>query len=725
MRMSSLFHKINLNQLLLAALLSLGLSLFGYLVLFQSPLLSRREYIFTLLLWIALTPFIYLLLTHFLLPRMNSYTPHARRNWLLLSIGVGILFTLVSRPPQLILLLPKHTLQILIPAGTADRSITLEYATDSLGGDISFSQFSTSGIWERTTLGLTYSGSEPASLSWSGRTGKSVQLIFSDSPNLQELKAGWDGSINPLDTSKSGAGQVTVDFSFPDPRFLEFLSRLLATFTFAFFLLVTTLFLVEVEPRSSMNAPSKKGFWLLYTLPMIAAWVLFLLIFYPGLITQDSLIQWEQVFTGQYTDAHPIFFALLIKVISSVYNSPAAVVLVQILMLCLSLAWGFSELERMGCPRKILWMLSILCAILPVNILGALALRKDIPFSASILALSVIFLKLINTRGEWLRGRGHWLGLGFILGVISLSRINGLPVSLGSLVLILLHYRPVWRRVCAAAGVLALMLLMMYGPVYSALKVKHVSEFGSVLFLHHIAAHLAAGTPLEIDQAKYLKRLAPLDGWNYDCCTANPTAQAIFPGSLQQNYDLPLIKQDVQKPTRIALNLFLKDPMVDIRHMVCTGQIVWNLESSCPDRIVVSLMPIELFINPLDSYRIIPNFMGFKAGSLFPGLIRFANPYMQIFTNGFVHWVNFTPAIYLYLAIYCTSLLAYRRKNLRLILFLVPIVLQSVTLLLINISQAYRYQYGIVLVGLLSIGFLFVPKRNDSSVTSKVVKAND
>ena len=112
----------------------------------------------------------------------------------------------------------------------------------------------------------------------------------------------------------------------------------------------------------------------------------------------------------------------------------------------------------------------------------------------------------------------------------------------------------------------------------------------------------------------------------------------------------------------------------------------------------------------MDSYQILPNKMGFKDDPLIPGLIRFANPYMQIYTDGFVHWLNYTPAFYLYLAIYCTALLAFRRKNWRLILFLLPILLQSLTLLLVNISQAYRYQYGVVLVGLVSIGFLFLPR---------------
>ncbi len=55
-------------------------------------------------------------------------------------MGVGILFALVTRLPQVLLFLPFHHLQITVPAGSTDRSITLEYAKISLR-DIGFGEF--------------------------------------------------------------------------------------------------------------------------------------------------------------------------------------------------------------------------------------------------------------------------------------------------------------------------------------------------------------------------------------------------------------------------------------------------------------------------------------------------------------------------------------------------------------------------------------------------------
>ena len=707
MNRSQLSHKINLRLLLSATLISLALSLFCYLFLFQTPALTKREFAFTALLWLALTPLVYFLLFRFLIPRLNQYSSPAQRNWLLLSLAVGLFFSLVTRPPQLILFFPKHTLQVEIPPGSPHRRITLEYATTALRGDISFSQFSTSGNWQRSDSGFTFSGPDPASLSWSGRTGDSASLFFSDTPALSDVQAGWDGNLTPLDTTKAAYGQIPFSSSFPTPWLSSTAARLIVGFTTGFLFLVITLFLAGVQLKPASPVKHKKGYWLLYALPMITIWGIFLLTFWPGLASQDPILQWQQVLTGQYSDAHPLLYTLLIGLVSRIYYSPAAVVIVQILMVSFSLSWGISELERMGVSQRVLWGLAILCALLPVNILSTITIRKDVPYSAALLALSIIILKLINTRGKWLQQPWNCLGLGVALGVVTLTRINGLPVALGLIVLILVFYHHQWRHLATAVGAFTLMMAIMYGPVYSILKVKHVPEFGEVLFLQHIAAHLQAGTLLTLEQEDFLGSLAPLNAWDYSCCEDRPIKLALFPEAAQQNFDMPLLKQEIQRPAKVALSLFLKDPLVDLRHMVCASQQVWSLNSTCSDWIIVSLSPLSENSNPVLSHRFPPNQMGFEADSRFPGLIRFANPYLQLFSKGFLHWVNYTTAIYFYLAIYCTALLAFRKRRGAFLLFLIPIMIQSATLLLINISQTYRYQYGVVLVGLLSIGFLF------------------
>ena len=175
-----------------SAIISLVIACFFYILILQTPYVSKREFALTFLLWLFFTPLIYLLLTRFLLPRLNTYSPKARRNWILLSVGVGLLFALVTRPPQIILLFPVHNLEISVPSGSSGRTITLEYAKTSLR-DIGFGEFKQEGNWQRTEVGLTHKGSEPASLSWSDRTGEEATLVFANLPGIEGVLAGWDG----------------------------------------------------------------------------------------------------------------------------------------------------------------------------------------------------------------------------------------------------------------------------------------------------------------------------------------------------------------------------------------------------------------------------------------------------------------------------------------------------------------------------------------------------
>ena len=479
--------------------------------------------------------------------------------------------------------------------------------------------------------GLSFSGPGPASLTWSGRTGDTVTLVFTNSPSLADLTIGWDGSLpNPI-ASSSSQGKFEVEYSLDTGWASGFFSILVVSFTIGFLILVITLFFLGIDIKEPKPVNHKKGFWLLYSLPMIAVWVVFLMIFFPGIMSLDPIIQWQQVLHGHYADQHPLLYTLLIALVSKVYYSPASVVISQILIISLAFAWGLAELESMRVSRKVLWALAVLCAILPVNILSAIALRKDVLYSAAILVLSIMFLKVINSRGEWLKTSWNWFGLGVCLAVISLTRINGLTVSLGSVVILLILYIKNWRRLVAAAGVFVFLLAAMYGPVYSLLKVKHVPEFSTILFLHHIAAHLQVGTTLTADEKDYLGKLAPLDRWNYDCCEDNPTQASIFPGKIVQNFDLPLLRQDIQKPARIALDLFLKNPSADLRHNICASQLVWSLHSTCPDLILTSLNPHPDPFDPATFNRFNPNDMGFKQILSFPVYYFMLTPTCKFF----------------------------------------------------------------------------------------------
>ena len=454
--------------------------------------------------------------------------------------------------------------------------------------------------------------------------------------------------------------------------------------------------------------------WILLSLPMIGVWLFFLLVFFPGFVTDDAFYEIRQFISGQYNDWHPILYAILIGVITRIYFSPVAVVVFQILIVSISFAWGLGELSSMGVSRRILWTLAVVSSIAPFNIVLTLTLWKDVPYSVCLFILSVIFLKIINTKGEWLISPWHLIGLGVVLSGIGLFRTNGLPVAVGSSLILIVFFHKRWKKTIIAVGIFAGTLAIFLGPVYSLLNVKRVSEFNTVIFLHHIAAHIQAGTPLNPEEADYIDQLTPRGNWLYDCCAVMPTMVRIFPDYSFQKLDLPLLKQDILMPARVSLGLFLRNPGVDFHHMACTSQIVWNVDPGCPDLITEGLLPLQSVDDPIKSYRISGNEFGFVPASLLPTLIRYGNSYLQVNSRGIIHELLYSPALFLLVAIINACIYAFREKSWRVLLFLTPMLIQSFTLILINLSQSVRFQFAAYLVGILSIGLLFIPSKKKS-----------
>ena len=685
-------NKNNYRQVVLASGIGFFLSLFIYLLFLQTSYTAKREFAYLLLLWFALTPFIYLLLSRFLLPRLFSYSPKARRNWILLTVGVGILFSLVTLPPQVLLFLPVHHLQITVPAGSEDRSITLEYAKTSLR-DIGFGEFEQEGEWKRTETGFTHTGSEPASLSWSGRTGDSARLVFTNSPGLQGIQAGWDGDLSTVVAAGSPSAPVIVAANLSSGWTSELFSHLITGFVFAFLFLVLTLFLVGVCLSPAPVVQRKGWYWLLFTLPMIAAWGIYLLTFFPAIMTPDSIRQWGQVMGGQFNDALPVVHTFLVILLTRVWFSPSAVIIFQVITLALTVAWGIKMLSDHGLPAWAGWGLSVLFAISPVNGYMAATLWKDIPYSTCLLLMSLMFLKVVLSRGEWLKRKSAWLWLVLVSLGISLFRLNGLPVPVVSLIVLAIVYREHWKRVAFSLGIFLGAWLLIQGPVYDYLQVDRNTGFKQQVFIHHIAAHVATGGPLTAEEASLASGILPIDQWDYDCCTNIPIWR-------QPAYSELRFTEKATDIRKLFMGLAFKEPGVEFRHMVCVSSLIWELPNHC-----------ALKQEKLATWQptwIEPNDLGLKENSLLPVL---ATPLTMIkdFTSR-QPWDLFfyTPAVFLYLGLYCTAIFAYRAKQSRYLLYFLPAAVQSAVMLLINVSRDFRYQYGVYLVGLFSLGLLIL-----------------
>jgi hypothetical protein len=701
MKLDENIRRIRTWEMMLSGVISLVLSFTIYLLFIQSPLVSKRELLATILIFVALLWPVYLLLDRLLIPKFRRFSYRGKFILILLSAIIGLLIVLITNHPPLYLISPSHIFRIEIPAVGKEiypnREVTISWITTDLG-DVSFVQLQKSGEWVVTETGISHFGPDAASLEWQGKTGRKISIDLIRTTYDNPAVVTWDQKSVSFNLSDTPGDMLTISqaFNTKEGDHILISISLWAVASFLFFLV--TILLITREIQNKPVTKRKRLSWLLYSFPMIAVWSIYLLTFWPGMMSPDSNNQWGQVITGRLNDLHPVFHTLLIWLLTRIWLSPTIVLVFQIVALSVTSAWGIDILDGENLPSWASWGLTAIFSFSPLIGNMVVILWKDIPYSICLFLLSLIFLKIILTKGAWLEKKFSWVFLGLIYLCVSSFRHNGIAVAIISFPIILISYRNKWKPILFAAGLTALMYIIIQGPLYSLLNVDRELGKKQQTLIQHIAAHIVKGGKLPPDELHLAESILPINRWKYNCCDNYKLLSS-------PEFSKNRLTDNVQNIQNLFVRLAFKEPLVEIEHLTCISSLVWGMPSQCGS---TTLLPYTatLWIDPGGGF--------FHENSLFPFLRNLlsgvlidvrTNPNLTIFI---------APAVYLFLSLYNTVLLAFRRRCLRVLLFIIPAVIQSLTLALVNVSSEFRYQFGVYLIGLFSFGLLvlalFSPK---------------
>jgi hypothetical protein len=407
------------------------------------------------------------------------------------------------------------------------------------------------------------------------------------------------------------------------------------------------------------------------------------------------------------TDWHPAIHTLMIWLLTRLWDSPAVVVIAQIIIMSLVAAWGICGLEEWGLSRRGAWLLSLVFAVSPVNGNMAVTLWKDVPYGISFFAFFLMVFRIVMSEGKWLDRRGRWLAMGLVATATGLFRHNGVAVA-GVLLLILFAvYWRHWKALLKSAVLFMALWAIVTGPVYDLAKVHRVSStLRDTIYLHHFAAHVAAGTPLTEEERSYFNSLEPLSSWYYDCCNVTPLY-------FNPNFNKEVFQANRSKHLAFFLDLAMRNPGVEIKHMICSSSLVWKICYDC------GFLANAIFIEDGNYHWIVQDPTGPNEASLVPRLVK---PLGKISLGSTLPpwrmWV-WGPALYLYIAIWSVVLFAVKHRSAQMLLISLPAVIQSAILMVINISADFRYQYSVYLMGLFSIGLVLMLFSRPPSIGQK------
>ncbi len=473
--------------------------------------------------------------------------------------------------------------------------------------------------------------------------------------------------------------------------------------------LLSVLLIAVIEKKMASHELSDRLFktyisrweWIFCTIPTILIWSIYLIAYWPGIMTNDSNDQWNQVFTGNFNDWHPAFHTINLWLLTRVWASPAIVVFAQITVTSLVIAWGIIELRKNGASTWAGRATVILFCLLPVYPQMTITLLKDVAYSVSILALSILALKIVFSQGTWLTTKSAWAKLGIVSALVALYRHNGPPVAFGFLLIAGIYYRSYWKPLLKGLILGVALFVLVTGPIYEYFKVVKAKEdmIKDVAFFG-VAAHVVNDPTIRLDKNNhYLTKIMPLKGWRlYDCHSATFLIYSSW-------YHTPLFDQYKDRLPNSYIELTKENPSVTLDHILCITSYLWRIKGETGKYYVSTL--IYQGVTKEHQEQIIRiygyNLQYFSATiphTTIPKVHDFINSATASIYNR-TSGMLWRPALFLYLMLFAIIIYSIKVRSFAMSLLAVPSLIQTGIMFVLSLNSELRYQYPIFLVGLL------------------------
>jgi len=429
-----------------------------------------------------------------------------------------------------------------------------------------------------------------------------------------------------------------------------------------------------------------------YAIPPLAVWFLYLLAFFPAAMTFDSIDHWNQVHTGNLNDWHPLMYTLFIMALTQIWDSPAIVAISQIIIISLIFGYCMLQFEKAGVKPFLLWIVSIIFAISPINGIYSITIWKDILYSTFILFFSTIIFNLVITNGVWLeRKQNIWAFWIAAFGIVFL-RHNGFPVFIAMLLILLIVFRQQWRPLLVASSSIIILYYVITGPVFHHLNVVP-SDPNEALSIptQQIARVISQDGKLTDEQAEYLNEILPLPLWKqyYHPYITNRI-------KFSKEYNRSAIFPDhVPTYLRTWIEVCLQNPQIVKEAFLKHTSLVWQMnepEDGHTYTFVTNILP--------------KNKYNLANKVIFKPLTRAIEQYLTI-SNTYLKSIIWRPANYMFLIVLFTFVTVLRNNWKA---WLVPFTLfLNIGVVFIALpAQDFRYLYSNTLVFYISILFMFI-----------------
>ena len=408
--------------------------------------------------------------------------------------------------------------------------------------------------------------------------------------------------------------------------------------------------------------------------------IFFLLIYYPGIMTYDSNLQWEEVLSGNITNTHPFISTYFMYLLSFIYKSPIVVLIYQMLVA----SYTFTKLYFMSdVKNKIVKTIIYLFLItFPLFAIYSITVWKDILYTFYLLNAGIIIYEW-SIKGYDSKFNKKYL-LPLLLALVFAYRLNGMIVAvlfLLVIIVVLIRHKEKLKNIIFLPIIFILLIssfTMIKNYYVSKLPLEEDTDMQTSTldnYMIWIMGEYLNSVELTEDEYTFLNSISSVSDWReeYSGYIIN------FTNNLDK--DLVFFNDHKDEFRELFINLVKRDPKPFIIHY---------------------LKADSLLISPVTKgYIYTYGFSNIYNFSNFNKIIDPVIPKVHVLYDYYINFVLRTPVLKLvyapanafFITILIVIYVVFRTGNNKKFWIIVPMVLNTMSLLPINIAQDLRYVY--------------------------------
>lgn len=406
-----------------------------------------------------------------------------------------------------------------------------------------------------------------------------------------------------------------------------------------------------------------------------------LLIYFPGIYSNDSIEQINQGITMKLDDWHPVVHTLLIKLFTSINGSPILYIIFQLIGMATIFAYATEFLIRIKTDKFLVILYMIVTLFNPISLIFSITIWKDVPFGALMLLLSILCAEIYYTKGLCLKNR-MFFGV-FLLTLIftPLIRHNGIIPAIALLFVAGFFYRKQVLRLVIALIILVITIYGVKPYVFNQMDVVKPRAFQSLVNqVMQVAAIVHNDGEITDEEKSVITQLLPMVDWkeSYKKYSEVPIAS-------NKNFNSPYLEKNKVNFLKAWAGMAMRNPNLALKGFIDRTSIVWRVKAYDDMTLYTNLRMIA------------DNKLNIKLNSKFIKGKNVVDIFYKVFDLKFIQWTLWSPALYIYLTLSVIIGCLIKRKTV-ILLVVLPVVINTLALFAVTTAPQTRYFYSVILL---------------------------